>query len=211
MYRLQELPILFKNIMKKELSRIKKNLTPYNGVIYFVVILLICHFVWKLLVRGDDSNRQVTFLGNDISAPFQFMANHVAQTTASVLNFLGFHIQLFANNVLKQENGFGIQIVWSCTGLKQAYIFFCIIAFYCGPMRKKLWFIPLGLAVVYVFNIFRIAAITALVQQHSSWFTFLHEYFFKYLFYAVIFALWVWWEEKFVTKKEKNETHMTQT
>jgi hypothetical protein len=55
-----------------------------------------------------------------------------------------------------------------------------------------------------VFNIFRISTITAIVQQHSSWFTFLHEYFLKYLFYAVIFALWVWWEEKFVSAKELN-------
>jgi len=200
---LQEFPILFKNIMKRELLRIKKKLTPYSGVIYFAIILLVCHFAWKFLVLGDDSDRQVTFLGNDISAPFQFMANHVARVTAGVLNFFGFDIQLFPNNLLKQENGFGIRIVWSCTGLKQAYIFFCIIAFYRGPFRKKLWFIPLGLVVVYLFNLFRIAAITALVQQHSDWFTFLHEYFFKYLFYAVIFALWVWWEEKFATVKEK--------
>lgn len=191
--------------MKRELLRIKKKLTPYSGVIYFAIILLVCHFAWKFLVLGDDTDRQVTFLGNDISAPFQFMANHVARVTAGVLNFFGFDIQLFPNNVLKQENGFGIRIVWSCTGLKQAYIFFCIIAFYRGPFRKKLWFIPLGLVVVYLFNLFRIAAITALVQQHSDWFTFLHEYFFKYLFYAVIFALWVWWEEKFATVKEKNK------
>jgi exosortase/archaeosortase family protein len=191
--------------MKRELLRIKKKLTPYSGVIYFAIILLVCHFAWKFLVLGDDTDRQVTFLGNDISAPFQFMANHVARVTAGVLNFFGFDIQLFPNNLLKQENGFGIRIVWSCTGLKQAYIFFCIIAFYRGPFRKKLWFIPLGLVVVYLFNLFRIAAITALVQQHSDWFTFLHEYFFKYLFYAVIFALWVWWEEKFATVKEKNK------
>jgi len=202
---LQEFPILFENIMKRELLRIKKKLTPYSGVIYFAIILLVCHFAWKFLVLGDDTDRQVTFLGNDISAPFQFMANHVARVTAGVLNFFGFDIQLFPNNLLKQENGFGIRIVWSCTGLKQAYIFFCIIAFYRGPFRKKLWFIPLGLVVVYLFNLFRIAAITALVQQHSDWFTFLHEYFFKYLFYAVIFALWVWWEEKFATVKEKNK------
>ena len=49
-------------------------LVPYSGVIYFVVILMVSHFVWKLTVLGDESDLVVTFAGYDISAPFNFMA-----------------------------------------------------------------------------------------------------------------------------------------
>lgn len=188
--------------MKKTFSYIKNKLTPYNGVIYFIVILLVCHFAWKFLVKGDETDQFVSFLGIDLTPFFNFMVNHTAHTTKAVLNFLGIDIQLYPNYVMKLSNdGFGIKIIWACTGIKQAYIFFCIIAFYRGPWLKKLWYIPAGLVVVYLYNIFRISLIVAVVQNHPSWFTFLHEYVLKYLFYVIIFGMWVLWEEKFVIKK----------
>lgn len=175
-------------------------LAPYSGVIYFVVILMVSHFVWKLTVLGDESDLVVTFAGYDISAPFNFMASHVARATYSCLHFIGSDIRLEPWNVLRYPNDVAVRIVWSCTALKQAYIFICIIAFYKGPFFKKMWFIPAGLIVVYAFNIFRISAITFLIEKHPDWFGFLHEHLFKYMYYAVIFGMWVYWEER-VCKK----------
>ena len=175
-------------------------LVPYSGVIYFVVILMVSHFVWKLTVLGDESDLVVTFAGYDISAPFNFMASHVARATYSCLHFIGSDIRLEPWNVLRYPNDVAVRIVWSCTALKQAYIFICIIAFYKGPFLKKMWFIPAGLIVVYAFNIFRISAITFLIEKHPDWFGFLHEHLFKYMYYAVIFGMWVYWEER-VCKK----------
>ena len=65
-----------------------------------------------------------------------------------------------------------------------------------GPWLRKLWFIPLGWLMVYLFNIMRIAIIALLIHHHPSWFDFLHTYLFKYLFYGMIFALWVVWTER---------------
>jgi exosortase/archaeosortase family protein len=64
-----------------------------------------------------------------------------------------------------------------------------------------LWYIPLGLVLVYLFNIFRISSIAAVIEQHPDWFKFTHEYFFKYLFYGLIFGMWVLWEEKISLRK----------
>ncbi len=181
--------------------KLPAKIVPYSGVIYFVVILLASHFFWKFTVLGDESDTLVTFFGLDISAPFNYLASHVARVTADLLQTLGFSVQLEPNNVLRHENNTAVRIVWACTGLKQAYIFICIIAFYRGPIIKKLWYIPAGLVVVYLFNIFRIAAITAIIEQHPGWFDILHEHLFKYLFYVVIFGMWVLWEEKISRKK----------
>ncbi len=181
--------------------KLPAKIVPYSGVIYFVVILVASHFFWKFTVLGDESDTLVTFFGLDISAPFNYLASHVARVTADLLQTLGFSVQLEPNNVLRHENNTAVRIVWACTGLKQAYIFICIIAFYRGPIIKKLWYIPAGLVVVYLFNIFRIAAITAIIEQHPGWFDILHEHLFKYLFYVVIFGMWVLWEEKISRKK----------
>lgn len=183
--------------MKDSLSKTIHALKPVSGLIYFVVILLLAHFVWKFSVIGDDTNTLVTLFGNDISAPFNFMAAHVAQATTATLQFFGIDVQLQADNVIRHLNRHAVRIVWSCTGIKQAYIFVCILLFYKGPFRHKLWYIPLGLISVYLFNIFRISMITAIVGVQPNWFDFMHEHLFKYMFYALIFGMWVVWEEKF--------------
>jgi exosortase/archaeosortase family protein len=187
--------------MKTSILEIKKAFEPYSGVVYFVVILLLSHFIWKFSIIGDDSDTLVTLFGIDISAPFNLMAAHVAKATTAVLHFFGIEVQLQSGNIIRHINDQAVRIVWSCTGIKQAYIFVCILLFYSGPIRHKLWYIPSGLILVYLFNIFRISVITALVGVRPEWFEFLHEQLFKYLFYALIFGIWVLWEEKLVIKK----------
>jgi len=189
--------------MKFRAFKLPEKLQPYRGVIGFAVILLISNLFWKYNVLGDESNTQVTFWGLDISGPFIFMARHVSEVITMILHFLGWNISLNAANVVRHDNGNSAQIIWACSGLKQAYIFFCIIAFARGPWSKKLWFIPLGLLVVYLFNIFRITFIVACIDRHPDWFDFLHQYFFKYIFYGVIFGMWVYWEEKIAEKVKK--------
>jgi len=184
--------------------KLPAKIVPYSGVIYFVVILLASHFFWKFTVLGDESDTLVTFFGLDISAPFNYLASHVSRVTADLLQTFGSSVQLEPNNVLRHENNAAVRIVWACTGLKQAYIFICIIAFYRGPIVRKLWYIPAGLVVVYLFNILRIVAITAIIERHLGWFDILHEHLFKYLFYVVIFGMWVLWEEKISRKRQQN-------
>lgn len=184
----------------KSRFKIPESIEPYSGIIYFVVLLMLSHFFWKFTVLGDETETIVTFFGMNISAPFNLMADHVAKVTTRMLEIMGYSISLSADNVVRHDNNVAVHVVWACTGLKQAYIFVCIIAFYRGTLKNKLWFIPLGLLVVYLFNIFRIVVITALIKENPEWFYILHEHVFKYLFYVIIFGMWILWEEV-VSKK----------
>jgi exosortase/archaeosortase family protein len=159
--------------------KLPEKLQPYRGVIGFAIILTVSNLFWKYNVLGDESNTLVTFWGLDISSPFIFLARHVAELSTAILNFLGWHVSLDSANVVRHETGNAAQLIWACSGLKQAYIFLCIIVFSRGPWLKKLWFLPLGLFVVYLFNIFRITVIVAFIEHHPNWFDFIHLYFFK--------------------------------
>lgn len=181
---------------------IKKIRTQYGGIIYFVLILAVAHFFWKLTMKGDESDNFVSFFGINLSCFFQLAADHVAYAVTEILNLLGINAQLEPGNIIRHDNGRAVKVVWSCTGLKQGYIFVAIILFYKGPFLKKLWYIPLGLALVYAFNIFRISFISAITKHHPDWFDLLHEHILKYLYYALIFGLWVYWEE--VLRKKKS-------
>jgi len=194
--------------MKMFPLKFPKELESMKGIILFFVILMAANLFWKYNVQGDEAptaNSLVTFRGLDISAPFVLMAHHVAQVSAAILHFFGSKAELLPDNILRQPNGHSAQIIWACTGLKQAFICFCVIAFSRGTWSEKLWFIPLTLLVVYLFNIFRITVIVACMNRHPDWFDFLHLYVFKYIFYGVIFLMWVFWEEKIVDKEHPKD------
>ena len=191
--------------MKIPSSIFPEKLEPYKGVILFFVVLMGTNLFWKYNILGDESMKadsMVTFWGMDISAPFTWMALHVASVTTGILHFFGSGVILEHSNILRHTNGNSVLIIWACTGIKQAYICFCILAFSRGPWTKKLWYIPLSLIVVYIFNIFRITFIVACIENHPTWFQFLHLYAFKYVFYGIIFLMWVYWEEKIVGMKK---------
>jgi len=191
--------------MKIPSSIFPEKLEPYKGVILFFVVLMGTNLFWKYNILGDESMKadsMVTFWGMDISAPFTRMALHVASVTTGILHFFGSGVILEHSNILRHTNGNSVLIIWACTGIKQAYICFCILAFSRGPWSKKLWYIPLSLIVVYIFNIFRITFIVACIENHPTWFQFLHLYAFKYVFYGIIFLMWVYWEEKIVGMKK---------
>lgn len=184
----------------------QKKLEPIRGVLIFFITLLVANLFWKYNVLGDESptvDSMVTFWGFNISAPFVWMAHHVAHATIAFLHFFGSSATLTDTNNIQFANGNSVRIIWACTGMKQAYICFCIIAFSRGPWRKKAWFIPLSLLLVYAFNIFRIAFIVACIQNHPNWFHFLHVHVFKYIFYGIIFLMWVYWEEMIVDRPRK--------
>ncbi len=184
-----------------------KQLEPMKGAIYFVVIVLSAHFFWKYFVLGDETDTIITFLGWDISAPFNYASTHVAQISHWLLNKIGYQTTLNSCNVIRHTgSGHSAQVVWGCTGIKQAYIFFCIIAFYYGSWKHKLWYIPLGFLLIYLVNLARITLLLTIIEKHPNSFHFWHEEVTKYLFYIFLFLLWVVWNEVFVLRKRNRKT-----
>lgn len=182
-----------------------ESLKPYRGIIFFIVALLSAHFFWKLTVIGDENGEQVLFFGLNISQPFIILAAHIARVTDAILHLIGFNTCIFPGNVVKHGNGNAVHIIWGCTGLKQTFIFTVILFFSRGKLISKLWYIFFGWMCIYLFNVFRIIFITALMEKHPEWFNLLHEHLFKYLFYIMIFLIWVYWEEKLADKSTKGE------
>lgn len=177
----------------------------YKGIIRFAIILLFAHFFWKFTMKGDDSDDEVIFFGIELTKPFNWSSTHVADVVYYTLGKIGYEVEREPGNVIRHtETRNAVRVVWACTGLKQAYIFAMILLFSAGPWKRKLWYIPSGLVLVYLFNLFRITYITAVVHHHPERFEYLHEHFFKYLFYGLIFMMWVLWEEK-ISKVKKTE------
>ena len=205
-----------KRLFKGErLKVIGERLRPYKDVIIFMVTLMVANYAWKWTMVGDENGDSVTWLGLDITAPFEFMACHIASVVYWLVSLFRDNAYMSDAHTIRFVGGTGTTVIWGCTALKQSFIWLCLILtvqptqitnHYGSADRQKsqmcnrlwlhkLWFIPLGWVCCYVFNILRIFLIALLIEHHPEWFHPLHDYLFKYLFYAMLFGLWVWFVE----------------
>ena len=179
-------------------------ITNYKDILIFVVTLLVANYAWKWTFVGDEEGDVVTWLGMDVTAPFLFMAQHVTSVVYWLLSLVRETAYMTDDTIIRfSSTGNGTAIIWGCTGLKQSFIWLCLIltvrsipGYEKQTWLHKLWFIPFGWLCCYAFNILRIFLISLFIEYHREWFPILHDYIFKYLFYAMLFGLWVWFVEK---------------
>lgn len=172
-------------------------------IVIFAVTLLASHLLWKYSVVADGTDFVVTLFGADISAPFNVMSQHISVAVHRLLSFVGIDNTLTGTTIC-HANSNCCRIVWGCTGIKQSFIFTMVILTAPRPHRHKLWFIPLGLLVVYVFNILRISLLTWLVRDYPMQFDLWHNHITKYIFYGIIFLMWVVWNDFLVPRFAEN-------
>jgi exosortase/archaeosortase family protein len=170
-----------------------------------MITLLVANYFWKFTMNGDEDGEMVTWFGLNITAPFDMMSRHIASVVYWLVDLFRDTVTMVGDYTIRFDSGSGTKIVWGCSGLKQSFIWMMLILTVMKVRKtdsgkalwiKKLWYIPLGWACCYVFNILRIFLIAILIEHHPEWFDVLHEYIFKYLFYAMLFGLWVIFVEK---------------
>lgn len=184
----------------------KYHLYAFKDVAIFMVILVIFHVLWRTFI-GDILT--VDFIRNSAN----WLARQVFLQSSWFLNITGVNVTAFdeltISGSLKQnvffyaENSGYVYVNLSCSGLKQFYQWFFLMFLYPGPWKNKVWFIPIGILIVHLVNVFRIISmvfVTMLIPQHWD---FIHDWVLRPFFYVVMFFLWVWWNERFHLKSKK--------
>lgn len=201
--------------MPKHVSKSPDTKHVYIDVIIFMATLLVANALWKWMISGDEAGvGAVMFLGWDVTALFDAYARHIAAVVYAAVHYFRDTLYMVNETTMRFVDGGGTHIVWSCTPIKQMFIWVCLILttpnyklltfnsktslhFTLSTLNwNKLWFIPLGLVFIHFVNLARICAITAFMEFHSGWFDLLHTYIFKYLFYGLMFLFWILYVEK---------------
>ena len=174
------------------------------GVFLFMGITLLFHVLWRL-GRGWLEHWDVYIMMSDRAV------QHVYAVSATINEFLlGDAVQRIdvacSFRLTGQTNGgafTGTLVVdHTCSGLKQFYQALALFLLYPGPGKHKLWYIPMVLLVMHLVNIFRIVALSfTMIYMFQHW-DFMHDWVLRPLFYVVLFALWVLWEERFRSRQK---------
>lgn len=203
-------------------------LIQFKGILWFLFLFILFDFIWKLCIHADPEDESILlFLGIDVTAYFEglclWTTRIVYWVIHTLLGYKDFHME---GITLYFTNSLPVDIIWSCTGLKQQFMFLFIMSFYFGPWKKKLWFIPISLIFLLIINILRLTVIFLIIknpfpewfisvnewyndriwdntrttyrQFYNDWFNVFHRDIFTWIYYdGIILLLWLFWEEKF--------------
>ena len=95
--------------------------------------------------------------------------------------------------VIRLPSGSGVWVADACTGLVTVGLFVGFVLAYPGSWRRRLLFLPLGVVVIHLANVVRIAFLTWLRDVQPALFDPVHQWGATPFFYAVVFGLWVIW------------------
>ncbi len=194
------------NFKKETLHFIRRHrLDVFTDVLLFIIITLVIHYSFRYWANQLDY------------APVKSQIYNLEGKMADVVYYQS---KWFVVNVLRIEitavdqiktmyfanNGY-IAVNRSCSGFKQILQFALLLMVFPGLWKRKLWFIPLGVVVVHLINLFRIIGLSVVVITIPQHWDFSHDYVFRPIFYIVIFMMWVWWVEKIgISSKKKAGT-----
>lgn len=157
----------------------------------FLLVAAILYVGWLMVYEG--------IVGPDGRLDYWLSAN-IAAASAGLLQVLGFAAG--ATNGVPEllMNGRPAVLVGSpCDGLVLYALFSGFIIAFPGPVRPKLWFIPLGIAALYLLNIVRVGALALNHYYAHQSVDFNHHYTFSFVVYGCICLLWMGWVRRYGT------------
>lgn len=122
----------------------------------------------------------------------RWLSLNVASVSSTFLSGLGFEVFLDGRS-LSLPGVSGIRIANGCNGLSTLGLFIGFVLAYPGRTRRRLWFIPLGVLIVYATNVVRVMIMLLSQKYWPAAFDPLHGFGLTTIFYVVVFALWVLW------------------
>ena len=89
------------------------------------------------------------------------------------------------------------RIVEGCNAISVIILFISFVVSFAGKLKATVLFIFGGSLLIYVLNVLRIAALSALIFYFPKQEPFLHGVLFPLYIYGVVFMLWLIWVRKF--------------
>ena len=126
------------------------------------------------------------------------LCQQISSATVVLLQSLGFAATIDPTvSTLIVMNGQQAVIVGKpCNGLVLYALFSGFVLAFPGPWRTKLWFIPLGIALIWCLNIIRVAALAINFYYAHQSVDFNHHYTYTFVVYSCIFGLWMLWARR---------------
>lgn len=121
-----------------------------------------------------------------------WVSQSVVHAGHAVLSGLGFDA-VVEGRTIQLAGASGIRIVDGCNGLATIGLFAGFVLAFPGTARRRLLFLPFGIAVIYAANVARVSLLAALQVYWPAAFDSIHSLGAPAFFHLIVFGLWVLW------------------
>jgi len=179
------------------------NFKQKNPVLFtFISRFLLCYFLWEISFYVIWHNSTLLNSYRNLSL---WIINCILDSTNSALHLLQYQTELdYGNRIIRLVSTGGVTVGEPCIGYGVMAIFSALIISYPKHLQQKLWFLPLGLVIIYIANIIRIMVLAITVEINPNIWEFNHKFFFKIIVYTIVFILWDQWIKLARRLKEKS-------
>ena len=123
----------------------------------------------------------------------QAVIDNTLNISRKFLEGMGYVVQSNNDRILSIEGTPGLFMGDSCNGISLFALFSIFIIAFPGKIISKFIFIPAGILVIHLLNVFRVVALSIIETHSYQWTEFNHTYTFTIIIYACIFLMWLFW------------------
>ena len=136
------------------------------------------------------------------------LTQNIADAAASVLRMFGFDASNSATQhgyvLLDQRPAAGVGA--ACDGMVLYALFSGFVLAFPSSSWHKLWFIPMGVLLIYSINVLRVVALSINYYYSQETVEFNHHYTFTFIVYGFIAMLWAWWATRLAAPVSNNSS-----
>lgn len=133
---------------------------------------------------------QVDAATSAVTRQSSMLLNFAGEETSTALNLSSPSIYIL------NQSGVVINVFEGCNGINVMIVFASFLFAFGGQKKKIVWFLMLGLVLIYVANIGRVIALYYVAEYWATYFYYAHKYVLTAFLYALVFMLWWIWIEK---------------
>lgn len=126
----------------------------------------------------------------------------VAENAAQLLKWLNFEMQYAPSPndpsisyIIKGKRF--VRIIEGCNAVSVIILFSSFIVAFSNGIWRTGRFLIVGIIVIYILNVLRIALLTAGLYYYPAYKSILHDIVFPLFIYGAVFGLWILWLNKF--------------
>jgi exosortase/archaeosortase family protein len=180
--------------MKIQEQPIKSIIIKYSFILDIALFMIITYVFHKLWWQYSTEIKSLALVSNTAD----WLARRVFEASFWIIRHTyDTNVIDEAVNTLRFSNRGWIAVNESCSGLKQFYQILVLFLLFPGPIKHKLWFIPLSIIIMHITNVMRIVVLGMITLWLPDYWDFSHDWILRPFFYVVLFLLWVWWVERY--------------
>lgn len=165
----------------------------FKVIINFLLVFILAFFVLSICYD---------FYLNNSGEEVDGMSAFVAQQAADLLQFMGYKASIInpmgdKSSHLLIDGLARVKVIEGCNGLAVMILFVAFLLAFPGKLKTKLWYISVGLLLIYFFNVVRIATLGWTVFRFANAGYSIYKEMFTVSIYFLVLLLWYFWVNKF--------------